>query len=203
MHLRRHSGHGVLGEDERVALVVCGSCGRLDSDVGRDAAQDDRLDAASAQLLFKVGSVERAPLPLGDLYIAPAEAGFGHQLRSIWRRWRGIWPVRGPVSRQAHDVADEHVDVNDYATCLTQCLGKEQPSVRLRPLPRAALLHAPQCPFADRLERVLFPVHSTQDSLTLSLRPGFLPGCSLKFLPLGLAQRNVGSLEVLFQVLQG
>jgi len=48
---RAHGGHGVFDEDDFIATIEGCAGGGFDAKIGRDAADDDGLDAAAAKLL--------------------------------------------------------------------------------------------------------------------------------------------------------
>src|SRR5262249_17888447 len=65
---RRHVGC----DDQLVAKLPCLPCGRLDADMRRDAAENDRADATVLELGIEVGHEKRAPGRLGDQEVARA-----------------------------------------------------------------------------------------------------------------------------------
>src|ERR1700688_4670448 len=60
------AGAGVFDEHEGKAQAGSLARGGLDTGVGGDACEDDRVDAAGFELLLQVGAGEGAPMPLGD-----------------------------------------------------------------------------------------------------------------------------------------
>ena len=79
VHCPRLSGACVLDHDNGIAVFVRRARGRLDPDVGRDAANDDRAHATSAELQVQLRTVEGAPLTLGDADVG----GFGEAIDNI------------------------------------------------------------------------------------------------------------------------
>src|SRR6201987_2654334 len=90
------AGAGVLDEHEGKAQAGSLTRGGLDTGVGGDACEDDRVDAAGFELLLEVGSGEGAPMPLGDEDIAMLEAGGSSDLRRCGRQ-RLIGQIGRPV----------------------------------------------------------------------------------------------------------
>lgn len=83
MRLGAHAGHGVLHQDLMVAAFVGVAGGGFDADVGGDAAENDGLDGATAQLQVQFGAVKGAPLMLGDEEVAGLRPDFGNDLRPV------------------------------------------------------------------------------------------------------------------------
>ncbi len=97
MGLGGHAGHGIFDEDDLVAAVEGCAGGGFDAEVGGDAAEEDGVDAAAAELLIEVGGVEGSPLPLGDEEIAGLKTGFGGDVGGVGRRG-GALGSRGGLS---------------------------------------------------------------------------------------------------------
>ncbi len=83
VRFRVEAAHGIFREDDLVVAFPRIACGRLDSEVRRDPAQHDRLDAAPAQLQIEIRSVERAPLALRDDDVAGARSDLRDEVRPV------------------------------------------------------------------------------------------------------------------------
>ena len=66
MHLRVHARARVLGDHDGVAVLPRVSRGTFDAEVGGDAGEDDRVDAAASELKVELRAVECTQLAFRD-----------------------------------------------------------------------------------------------------------------------------------------
>jgi len=78
--------HRIFNQNQAVTVLESRARRGLHADIGGDAAKDDVLDTAAAQLQIQFRAVERTPLPLGDADV-------------VRRRWQTLRIVP-PVFRQ-------------------------------------------------------------------------------------------------------
>jgi hypothetical protein len=95
----------------------------FDAYVGRNAGQDDRVNAAGFKLLLEVGSGEGAPMALSDEDVAGLETGGRSDLRRCGRQ-RLIAQVVRLVDGKIHEVVEIDADVDDGSAVNAEGLGK-------------------------------------------------------------------------------
>src|SRR5579862_652901 len=117
------AGAGIF--DEHAGKAQAGSLtrGGLDTGVGGDAGEDDRVDAAGIELLLKIGSGERAPMPLGDEDIAMLETGGRSDLRRCGRQLL-IAQVGRLVDGELYEVVEIDADIDDGSAMCAKNFGK-------------------------------------------------------------------------------
>jgi len=74
MLIGRSGAARVFGNDQVEAQLPGVAGGRFHADIGGNSAQDNGVDAATAQLQLQIGAVKGAPLAFGDFDIAVAFA---------------------------------------------------------------------------------------------------------------------------------
>src|SRR3546814_5074838 len=87
MHVGREAGAGILYQNGSISVFMCCARGRFNSEIGRNAADDDCFNAPPAKLKVEVSSVEGAPLVFCD----PQVGGPGQSLvkfEPILHEWR-------------------------------------------------------------------------------------------------------------------
>ena len=77
---------GIFGDHQIKAQLPRVAGGRLHADVGGNAAQDDGVDAATAELQLEIGTVKSAPLAFGHFNIAVAFAECGRVRPPVFRQ---------------------------------------------------------------------------------------------------------------------
>ena len=90
MHVlvRRHPGAAVLEDHHFVVAVMRIARAGMDHAVGRDAAQDDALDAVGAQDRFERGAIERADAVLDDVEVARLRGERGMDFGALVPSWK-------------------------------------------------------------------------------------------------------------------
>src|SRR6202008_957243 len=106
------AGAGVFDKHKGKAQAGALTRGGLDTGVGGDACEDDRVNAAGIELLLKIGSGERAPMPLGDEDIAMLETGGSSDLRRCGRQLL-IAQVGRLVDGELYEVVEIDADIDD------------------------------------------------------------------------------------------
>ena len=71
------AARGILGDDDGIVPEPGIAGGRFDAEIGRNPAENDGRDAATAELQVEFGAEEGAPLPLGDGEIGRERGDFG------------------------------------------------------------------------------------------------------------------------------
>src|ERR1035441_6185113 len=85
MAFARRAGHRILGKNQLVAAFVGVARRALHAELGGDAADHNRREAATAELQVEIGAVERAPLALQNHNVARLLIELGNQLTPIRR----------------------------------------------------------------------------------------------------------------------
>src|SRR3546814_2160407 len=81
MHVGREAGAGILYQNGSISVFMCCARGRFNSEIGRNAADDDCFNAPPAKLKVEVSSVEGAPLVFCD----PRSEEHTSELQSLMR----------------------------------------------------------------------------------------------------------------------
>src|SRR3984957_4358146 len=120
---------GVLGGasvfDQHKGKAEAGALagGGLDARVGRDAGEDDRVDAAGFKLLLEVGSGEGAPMALSDEDVAMLETSGRRNLRCCGGQWLVAQVVR-LVDGKLHEVVEIDAHIDDGSAVNAEGVGK-------------------------------------------------------------------------------
>src|SRR5580700_2037055 len=107
------------GKAEASALAGCG----LDTCVGGDTGEDDRVNAAGFKLLLEVGSAEGAPMALGDEDVAGVETGGRSDLRRSGGQ-RLVAQVERLVDGKLHEVVEIDAHIDDGRAVNAEGVGK-------------------------------------------------------------------------------
>src|SRR6202008_2715155 len=99
------AGAGVFDKHKGKAQAGTLTRGGLDTGVGGDACEDDRVDAAGFKLLLEVGSGKCAPMTLGDEDVALLETSGRSDLGGDWGQ-RFVAHVVRLIDGKLHEVVE-------------------------------------------------------------------------------------------------
>src|SRR5580698_241686 len=117
------TGASVFDEHKGKAQAGSLTCGGLDAYIGRDACEDDRVDAAVLELLLQIGAGEGAPMTLGNEDVAMLETSGRSDLRCCGGQWLVAQIVR-LVDGKLHEVVELDAHVDDGSAVNAESVGK-------------------------------------------------------------------------------
>src|SRR6202045_3393706 len=117
------AGAGIFDEHEGKAQAGSLTRGGLDTGIGGDACEDDRVDAAGFEPLLQGGAGEGPPMPLGDEDVAMLETGGRSDLRRSGGQ-RLVAQVERLVDGKRHEVVEIDAHIDDGSAMYAKSFGE-------------------------------------------------------------------------------